>query len=109
MSKQPTARKTIGADPFAVQPLPDEKDERPAARTAAPATVREEPARPKKPTAPKRQKSTVNVRIDLMERAKNAAYWVPGLTVTAIVEMGLMHVLEQIGPEAWRAVPDPRA
>jgi hypothetical protein len=96
MAKQPTARKTIGADPFAVQPLPDEQDDDRPARTAA-ATVKPEPPRkPPKPKAPKRQKATVNVRLDLMERVKNASYWVPGLTVTAIVEMGLKHALEQI-------------
>jgi hypothetical protein len=99
MSKQPTARRTIGADPFAVQPLPDEQEgDRPARAVAAPPPPAkpEPPRQPAKPKAPKRQKATVNVRLDLMERVKNASYWVPGLTVTAIVEIGLMHALEQI-------------
>ncbi len=96
MAKQPTTRRTIGADPFAVQPLPDEQDDIRPARTAVVTVKAEPPRKPPKPKAPKRQKATVTVRLDLMERVKNASYWVPGLTVTAVVEMGLMHALEQI-------------
>jgi hypothetical protein len=96
MAKQPTTRRTIGADPFAVQPLPDEQDDARPARTSAVAVKAEPVRQPPKPKAPKRQKATVNVRLDLMERVKNASYWVPGLTVTAIVEKGLLHALEQI-------------
>ncbi len=107
MAKQPTARKTIGADPFAVQPLPEEKDDdRPARTAAVTVAVKPEPPRqPPKPKAPKRQKATVNVRLDLMERVKNTAYWVPGLTVTAIVEMGLIHALELIEKKNGGAYP----
>jgi hypothetical protein len=93
MAKQQPAKKTIGADPFLVQPLPDE-DEPPPTRAAS-ARRETAPSKPK-PKVPKRQKSTVNVRIDLMDRVKNAAYWVPGLTVTSIVEMGLIYALEQV-------------
>jgi hypothetical protein len=96
MSKQPTARKTIGSDPFAVQPMPDDSETERSHRPVATPLNAEAVRKPPKPKAPKRQKATVNVRLDLMERVKNAAYYVPGLTVTAIVEMGLLHALEQI-------------
>jgi hypothetical protein len=41
-------------------------------------------------------KLTVRVSRELTERVRNAAYWNPRLTVTAITELGLKLALEKI-------------
>ena len=105
MSKQQTARKTIGADPFDVQPLLDDEPppRRPEKRLETAKRTQQPDQKAPKAKAPKRQKATVNIRVDLMERVKNAAYWEPGLTVTSIVEMGILHALRRL--RARRADP----
>jgi hypothetical protein len=47
----------------------------------------------------KRQKLTVHLRPDLIERVKNAAYWNPRLTIASIAEMGIYDAIERIEKE----------
>lgn len=44
---------------------------------------------PKKPVRPKRVRQTVHLDEATLERAKNAAYWTPGLTLARIASEGL--------------------
>ena len=47
----------------------------------------------------KKEKLTVHLTHDLIERVKNAAYWNPRLTIAAIAERGIAQVIEQIEKE----------
>lgn len=76
----PRRRRTIGADPLdAVMP-----------RTAD--------AQPD--TSPSRSTRLVTVGISferaLLERARNAVYWTPGLTLAELVSIGLMSVVDDL-------------
>jgi hypothetical protein len=65
-------RSTIGSNPLdAVVPM-----------------GRPEPAieEPSAPPSPPRERVTIALPADLMERARNAVYWTPGATLTALVE-----------------------
>jgi hypothetical protein len=46
-----------------------------------------------------RQKITVHLRPDVIERVKNAAYWNPRLTISAIAEAGIINALEKVEDE----------
>jgi hypothetical protein len=48
-----------------------------------PQAVVEEPA---VPLAPSRERVTIALPADLMERARNAVYWTPGATLAGLVE-----------------------
>lgn len=53
--------------------------------------IRLGPGRPQK-----KEKLTVHLTPDLIERIKNAAYWNPRLTIAAIAERGLAAVIAEI-------------
>lgn len=50
-------------------------------------------------TSSKRQRFTAHVETELVERAKNAVYWTPGLTMALLVEKGLELVLKKMEKE----------
>jgi len=67
-------RSTIGSNPLdAVVPM---------GRLEPAAEATSEPT----PVAPPRERVTIALPADLMERARNAVYWTPGATLTALVE-----------------------
>lgn len=43
-----------------------------------------------------RRKLTVHLSPDLIERVKNAAFWNPRLTITAIAEVGIRKAIEEV-------------
>jgi hypothetical protein len=47
----------------------------------------------------KKEKLTVHLTHDLIERVKNAAYWNPRLTIASIAERGIAAVIEEIERE----------
>ena len=55
--------------------------------------------KPKPQPNHKKEKLTVHLTHDLIERVKNAAYWNPRLTIAAIAERGIAQVIEQIERE----------
>jgi hypothetical protein len=84
-------RRTIGTNPLdAVVPEPREI---PPARAPGP--------------APKVDKDrlTVHLPVELIERAKNAVYWTPGLTLASLAEEALRQALAEL--EAARGAPFP--
>ena len=100
MAKSQTARSsTIKNDPFASL-IPDRiseqtNDDEPKGQVTP---IRPEPeARPVENH--KKEKLTVHLTHDLIERVKNAAYWNPRLTIAAIAERGIAQVIEQIEHE----------
>jgi hypothetical protein len=59
---------------------------------------------PEKPKAKpvenhKKEKLTVHLTHDLIERVKNAAYWNPRLTIASIAELGVRYAIEQVEAE----------
>jgi hypothetical protein len=47
----------------------------------------------------KKEKLTVHLTHDLIERVKNAAYWNPRLTIASIAELGVKYAIEQVEKE----------
>jgi hypothetical protein len=43
-----------------------------------------------------RRRFTAHVRDDVIERAKNAVYWTPGLTMADVVERGMERILDEL-------------
>jgi hypothetical protein len=91
MAKQQTARSTIGKDPFETL-IPDRVGEK-AEVIEHPASHRDDQAEKK---GQKKEKLTVHLTHDLIERVKNAAYWDPKLTIAGIAELGVKQAIEQI-------------
>jgi hypothetical protein len=100
-----TKKSTIKNDPFAlVIPEPTQEEEGPAA-AASPAMP---PAAGKatraggakaRAAAARKEKLTVLLTPDIIERVKNAAYWNPRLTIASIAERGIAQVIEEIERE----------
>jgi len=88
-------RSTIGKDPLDVY-IP-ERSARPEAEAPSPAPSASEPDAAPRPA--RKEKLTVHLSRDLIERVKNAAYWNPELTIAAIAEIGIVHALEQVEAE----------
>ena len=117
MRKPRRGKRTIGSDPFAAL-MPTAS---PAERSPPPprpeATPRELPTLPvvanevdpppaaaatrlPEPDAPaKRQKLTVHLDGEVVNRVKNAAYWNPRLTIARIAERGIRLALKEVEKE----------
>lgn len=125
MAKSQTARSTIKNDPFATL-IPDREAEQaaeaeeaneqaatnvvtPLRREQATSPLRGEQVRdqadPKKVDGQKREKLTVHLSHDLIERVKNAAYWNPRLTIASIAELGVKFAIEKVEKENGGAYP----
>lgn len=119
MAKSQTARtSTIKNDPFETL-IPDRvgeqaNEEAEAQASAVITPLRREPtAQPQpqpqaeatKADGQKKEKLTVHLTHDLIERVKNAAYWNPRLTIAGIAEIGVKYALEQVERENGGAYP----
>lgn len=132
MAKSQTARSTIKNDPFATL-IPDREAEQaareeeaneeaqniPVASSVAANSVaannvvtplRREQPQPRaqatsKADGQKKEKLTVHLTHDLIERVKNAAYWNPRLTIASIAELGVKYAIEQVERENGGAYP----
>jgi len=62
---------------------------------------------PKPPPSPKveKQRLTVHLPADLIERVKNAVYWTPGLTLSGLVEEALTKAVDQLEKERGEPFP----
>ena len=54
----------------------------------------------------KKQRITFNLSITLIERIKNCAFWTPGLTMAALVEVAVKEKIDKI--EKKRGEPFPK-
>ncbi len=118
MAKSQTARtSTIKNDPFA-SVIPDrigeQANEEAQANNAQASSVvtplrLEQPPQPQpeasKAESQKKEKLTVHLTHDLIERVKNAAYWNPRLTIASIAELGVRYAIEQVERENGGAYP----
>ena len=129
MAKSQTARSTIKNDPFATlipdreaeQAAAEEEANEVAPNSVAASSVvtplRRDQAREThrvqaetpqaapsrvdsgKADGQKKEKLTVHLTHDLIERVKNAAYWNPRLTIASIAELGVKYAIEQVEKE----------
>lgn len=60
----------------------------------------------KKSTGSKKQRITVQISEDVIERIKNAVYWTPGLTLTSLAEDAFSKAVDILEEE--RRVPFPK-
>ena len=105
-NKSQTARTTIKNDPFETL-IPDrvgEQANEEAHATNVVTPLRREPSpQPQteatKAEGQKKEKLTVHLTHDLIERVKNAAYWNPRLTIASIAEIGVRYAIEQVEKE----------
>ncbi len=75
--------KTIGENPLdAVVPVVEE-----------PTVTAQKQAEPPKP---QKERLTIHLPLDLIERVKNAVYWTPGLTLASLGEKALAKVVDQM-------------
>lgn len=81
-------RSTIGASPLdALIPPP--------AASSAPAPAAEE-ARPARSPRQAKERLTIHLTVDLIERVKNAVYWTPGLTLAGLAEEALARAVDEM-------------
>jgi hypothetical protein len=78
-------KRTIGADPLDAV-VPEEAATKASRRGLAVAGTRK--PKEKKP-APRKERLTVHVPVDLVDRVKNAVFWTPGLTLAGLAEDAL--------------------
>ena len=103
-------RKTMGADPFEEGPLDGlvpRKPEAPENRTEPPKAKREarKPKEKTPKTAPEtktespkahKERLTVHLPLEVIDRAKNAVYWTPGLTLAGLAEGAFLEAVERL-------------
>ena len=110
MAKSQTARtSTIKNDPFETL-IPDRVGAQAVEETQQTHSVvtplrKEIPQEEEKPFGQKKEKLTVHLTHDLIERVKNAAYWNPRLTIAGIAELGVRYAIEQVEKENGGAYP----
>ena len=81
-------RKTIGTNPLdAVVPSQERK-----------AQERQQPQAPTT-SSKEKQRLTVHLTVNLIERAKNAVWWTPGLTLAGLAEQALIDAVDAMEQE----------
>ena len=97
-------RSTIGNSPLdavvpKAEPTPaPEETPKPAApakpRQAKPKPAAKAAAKPEAPARTEKERLTVHVPVELINRLKNAVYWTPGLTLAGLAEEAFDRALE---------------
>jgi hypothetical protein len=72
------------------------------ASDSAPARFSQQPSHP---DTQKKKRFTVHLPNDLIERARNAAYWKPGLTLASLAEQALREYIDKLETEQGGAFP----
>jgi hypothetical protein len=97
-------RKTLGESPFdTVIPDPDAVPE--TSRSSF--TPTEPHSRPEQIRLPRiaKERLTIHLPIDLIDRIKNAVYWTPGLTLASLGEEAFKKILEEMEKEHGGSFP----
>ena len=88
-------RRTIGSDPLDAV-LPGVEGDKP---------VKTSPPPPEKEPSTKKQRLTVHLPVDLINRAKNVVYWTPGLTLAGLAETAFARIIDEIESERGEPFP----
>lgn len=59
-------------------------------------TIMEKAAQPIQKTSQAKQRITVQISVDVIDRVKNAVYWTPGLTLAALAEEALSVAVDKL-------------
>ncbi len=102
-------RKTIGDNPLdAVIPalggLTERAPERAPERPRTPARVEA-----KEPPRAAKERLTVHLPLDLIDRVKNAVYWTPGLTLAGLAEDALKRAVDRLEKDRGEPYPHRRS
>jgi hypothetical protein len=89
----PRKRGGLGANPLD-SIVPVQAASKASRRGLAPTGTTPRRETPTKATT--KDRYTLHLPVELMERAKNAAYWTPGLTLAGLAEAGIRAELERI-------------
>jgi len=54
------------------------------------------PQRSRLVESPQKERLTVHVPVDLIDRVKNAVYWTPGVTLAGLSEEGLLKAVQRL-------------
>jgi len=54
---------------------------------------------------PRKQRITVQISVDIIERLKNAVYWTPGLTLASLAEEAFSKAVDQLEEEKKAPFP----
>lgn len=76
----------------------------PATQRSDSTTVRI-PQESSQPQTPMKKRFTVHLPQDLIERARNAAYWKPGLTLASLAEQALREYIDKLEVEQGESFP----
>ena len=96
-------RKTIGNSPLdTVVPRREPETDTPVSPTA----MQKQKGREASPGRVSKERLTVHVPVDLIDRVKNIVYWTPGLTLARLAEEALTKEVEK--REQERGEPFPR-
>lgn len=94
-----THRRTIGESPLdALVPVQAPPREEPKVSTRTPRTSPQKPKEtPQEPTRPAgKERLTVHLPVDVIDRARNAVFWTPGLTLAGLAERAFLEALEKL-------------
>lgn len=93
-------RQTIGENPLdgLIQPTTISK-------VPATAVLEERTMPSQKKFHPKKQRITVQISEDVIERVKNAVYWTPGLTLASLAEEAFAKAVDQLEKERKEEFP----
>lgn len=112
-------RKTMGVDPFEESPLdglvppPKKKEDKPVQTDPPRESSKKATGTPSKqggnkPQATK-ERLTVHLPLEVIERAKNAVFWTPGLTLAGLAEGAFLDALERMEKKNGKPFPKRKA
>lgn len=91
-----TPRRTIGEDPLDAYFTPPKKAEKATEKAAPRKTTRKPPERHQEAPRAGKDRLTVHLPLEVIERAKNAVYWTPGLTLAGLAEGAFVEAVEKL-------------
>jgi len=94
-------RKTMEEDPLDAV-VPTKAATKASRRGLAPAGTYQ---RPEKPPRLVKERLTVHLSVELIERVKNAVYWTPGLTLAGLAEKHLSAAVDKLEKKNGKPFP----
>ena len=98
-----TPRRTIGEDPLdalipaQVPPPAEPKNPRSSSTRSKTTRKKPSPTMAQEPTRPAgKERLTVHLPVDVIDRAKDAVFWTPGLTLAGLAERAFLEALERL-------------
>jgi hypothetical protein len=99
-------RKTIGNSPLdTVVPRREPESDTPIPNASTEASTEKQRAREENPSRVTKERLTVHVPVELIDRVKNIVYWTPGLTLARLAEEALTKEVEKREKERGEPFP----